>query len=458
MINNPRGKTFYSPAQMFAEEEEERQAKARDEEELQMKEGPDNSGTKTDMPGDVQNQEENSKFKLYSFIKDLIFNLKGNNSPDGKDQTTGAKNTFIVPQGWGLNKISSELGVTRKALEKANKDKLHGEGENKYFYEGAKITIPGRSNLNEKGLKQKLNLDEINFDWIINVSSSINDAILYFYNIFNSSKENRYTSQRDNTFDDTDVYTTYTDRVYGDNMCNVTSLTMQLKKLFPSDEKLKSAAIKLLKDKGYSGSEESLHDQQTEDVILRIFKQLGEEYFKKEVGIKPGSGYPPHQYAKGLNHVGAMFSDYVGDTDTKYSVYNKQSYNKELKPELDKGSAILVSTYLTAGHIVYLKAILDDGIVIHDPYGMRLPDRYIKNSSQISKKDKIRIKKYKTVIKRRTKHKNIFNESIDALTANGDKEKFSSRLGESNFYNWKEVKKYSIGRWINILSNNKENQ
>jgi hypothetical protein len=60
MINNPRGKTFYSPAQMFAEEEEERQAKARDEEELQMQEGPNNSGTKTNMPEDVQNQEENS--------------------------------------------------------------------------------------------------------------------------------------------------------------------------------------------------------------------------------------------------------------------------------------------------------------------------------------------------------------------------------------------------------------
>jgi hypothetical protein len=61
MINNPRGKTFYSPAQMFAEEEEEeKQARARDEEELQMKESPENSGTKTYMPDDVQNKMENS--------------------------------------------------------------------------------------------------------------------------------------------------------------------------------------------------------------------------------------------------------------------------------------------------------------------------------------------------------------------------------------------------------------
>src|SRR6056297_3818892 len=85
-INNPGWNTSdISPAQMFAEEEEERQAKAKDEEELRMKPGeeeelqkkenPNNPGTKTDMPDDVQNQEENSKFKLYSFIKDLIFNL-----------------------------------------------------------------------------------------------------------------------------------------------------------------------------------------------------------------------------------------------------------------------------------------------------------------------------------------------------------------------------------------------
>jgi hypothetical protein len=68
-INNPGGKKTFSPLQMFAEEEEEKQAKARDEEELQMKpeeeelqakEGPGDSGTKTDMPDDVQNKMENS--------------------------------------------------------------------------------------------------------------------------------------------------------------------------------------------------------------------------------------------------------------------------------------------------------------------------------------------------------------------------------------------------------------
>jgi hypothetical protein len=68
-INNPGGKNTFSPLQMFAEEEEEKQAKARDEEELQMKseeeelqtkEEPGSSGTKTDMPDDVQNKMEYS--------------------------------------------------------------------------------------------------------------------------------------------------------------------------------------------------------------------------------------------------------------------------------------------------------------------------------------------------------------------------------------------------------------
>ena len=69
-INNPGWNTSdISPAQMFAEEEEERQAKANEEElqmkpgeeeELQKKEGSGNPGTKTNMPNDVQSKMENS--------------------------------------------------------------------------------------------------------------------------------------------------------------------------------------------------------------------------------------------------------------------------------------------------------------------------------------------------------------------------------------------------------------
>ena len=69
-INNPGWDTSdISPAQMFAEEEEERQAKKREEEELQMKpeeenlqrmENPNNPGTKTTMPNDLQSKMENS--------------------------------------------------------------------------------------------------------------------------------------------------------------------------------------------------------------------------------------------------------------------------------------------------------------------------------------------------------------------------------------------------------------
>src|SRR6056297_2711840 len=69
-INNPGWNTSdISPAQMFAEEEEERQAKANEEElqmkpgeeeELQKKENPNNPGTKTNMPNDVQSKMENS--------------------------------------------------------------------------------------------------------------------------------------------------------------------------------------------------------------------------------------------------------------------------------------------------------------------------------------------------------------------------------------------------------------
>jgi len=69
-INNPGWNIAdISPAQMFAEEEEEKQAKANEEElqmkpgeeeELQKKEDSKNPGTKTSMPNDLQSRMENS--------------------------------------------------------------------------------------------------------------------------------------------------------------------------------------------------------------------------------------------------------------------------------------------------------------------------------------------------------------------------------------------------------------
>src|SRR6056297_2994200 len=61
-INNPGwNTTSYSPAQMFAEEEEERQAKNRnEEEEVQTKSEPGNPGTQTSMPDKVQQKMEGS--------------------------------------------------------------------------------------------------------------------------------------------------------------------------------------------------------------------------------------------------------------------------------------------------------------------------------------------------------------------------------------------------------------
>src|SRR6056297_1506018 len=61
-INHPGwNTTSYSPAQMFAEEEEERQAKNRnEEEEVQTKSEPGNPGTQTSMPDKVQQKMEGS--------------------------------------------------------------------------------------------------------------------------------------------------------------------------------------------------------------------------------------------------------------------------------------------------------------------------------------------------------------------------------------------------------------
>jgi hypothetical protein len=88
MINNPRGKTFYSPAQMFAEEEEEeKQARARDEEELQMKPEFDKEPKidEFDFYGNQKEknnnkyQEDNISFSYPKMDKEVLANINSQN-------------------------------------------------------------------------------------------------------------------------------------------------------------------------------------------------------------------------------------------------------------------------------------------------------------------------------------------------------------------------------------------
>lgn len=265
-----------------------------------------------------------------------------------------------------------------------------------------------------------------------------------------------YASQRDNGTKSSNNFGKYTGEINGDNMCNVTTLAMQLRSMSSDDAKLNSAAAQILIDKGHSGKKEDLVKLQLEDLIMKIFIQLGDKYFKDNVGIAPSSEYGPHQYASGLNHVGAMFTDYVGKAEhygaavNGEGVVDKDGYKTKIKPALDKGGSVMLSTKLTGGHIIMLVDVLEDGIVVHDPYGMRMPGGYVKNGDSVSTR-KARITDAGDVYTNRLKKNSTLKSSVDKMLENPGAQKFGQNLGEKNFYPWDEVSTYRIGKWVNIL-------
>ena len=121
-------------------------------------------------------------------------------------------------------------------------------------------------------------------------------------------------------------------------------------------------------------------------------------------------------------------------------------------PKLDAGAAIMLSTALTRkGHIVYLNRIIkgkDGGIVIDDPYGMKLV-RYRTNGSRFDPRIMNKRSRNHNILKRRAKYNpDLWNELWKLKK--GDR--FPKNMGEYNFYTWDEVSKYMIGRSASVLS------
>ena len=258
-----------------------------------------------------------------------------------------------------------------------------------------------------------------------------------------------YASQRDNEFKESNVFEKKVSTIKADNMCNVTTLAMQLMQLADNDAELKLAAAQLYLDKGGSGDKAELAQKQLEDLLMMIFKQLGDDYFKEKVGIAPNSDYGPHQFASGLNHVASLFTAYVGGTKHLSSITTQAKYDTHVKPSLDKGSAVMLSTKLTGGHIIQLVDIKGDGLIVNDPYGMRMPGGYVKNGSSV-KSYGSRMSGKKDTFERRTKHNSGLKDGLDTkLEANTGN--FDHTLGELNFYSWEEVTTYKIGKWLNIV-------
>lgn len=262
-------------------------------------------------------------------------------------------------------------------------------------------------------------------------------------------------------------------KIQGSNMCNVTTLAMQLELLAGSPEKAKTAAIELLKNKAGLDEKALLH-KSLPDLIMMRFDSIGDAGWAQLEGRPPlykgwyaavkKSGRPWHQQSLALNYVALEFSNIVGKAEhteavkeaskkqpwTEKTILSPTYYKSVLKPALEHGAAIMLSTLLTGGHIVLLVDIVEDGIIINDPYGLILSKKseYLINGA-LKKWMQRKILNNSDIIVRRLKYNQELLGKLQKPESLGDT--LPQNMGERNFFSWEEVEKYAIGKWNNVL-------
>jgi uncharacterized protein YgiM (DUF1202 family) len=283
-----------------------------------------------------------------------------------------------------------------------------------------------------------------------------------------------YESQRDNAYDQKDDNG---QRVYGGVMCNVTTLAMQLETLAGNKEKAVEAAVQLLQKNGDTTPAPVLRQKQLEDLLMARFDQiskknewptlLGKEY-QQAAHWHVQNKIPWNQIASALNRVALEFTAFIakvehnepndGKGNTLDKLTSEEYYRKTLGPVTEnQKAAAMLSTSMTGGHIVMFAQALNDGILINDPYGALLKEaggsNYVTNGLDRTTAA-ARIKTAGDgVIKDRLKHNPAALQHVLTVIAPDNKTatKVSQSVGELNFYTWAEVKKFSIGKWNNLL-------
>jgi hypothetical protein len=153
-----------------------------------------------------------------------------------------------------------------------------------------------------------------------------------------------------------------------------------------------------------------------------------------------------------LDKTSELFDSYVSKTETITGVTTKDGYQTKIAPAVDKGAAVMLSTQLTSkGHIVKLNSIRDDGLVIDDPNGVLVESQgaYLQNGGDVTPAVVTRIKDNASILDDRLKLHSKLRQELSGLAEAG-KGKIPANAGKLNFYSWDDVKKYSIGKWVNL--------
>jgi hypothetical protein len=239
--------------------------------------------------------------------------------------------------------------------------------------------------------------------------------------------------------------------VGGVNMCTVTSLAMQLTALMGSADAVKQRAGALIEEHGGTPSPD-LASRQTEDVVMDLFQRLADTGYRQSKADETQSPFYKdttkqsqfragkyHQMGVCQAHVLPMFGGIASDnqswqfTAPQYGSL-REYLEAHIRPQIETGTLFSMSTKLTGGHFVTFVNVLDDGVVLHDPYGARAPSGHVLNGSKPGNRSEVEV----DALERRFR----FNpELLETLRDNSP----MSNWGERNFFDWEEVERYQTG-------------
>ncbi|MCC6622915.1 MAG: hypothetical protein IT385_16770 [Deltaproteobacteria bacterium] len=187
-----------------------------------------------------------------------------------------------------------------------------------------------------------------------------------------ASMNDAYKNQNDNSYDD-DLANWKGDSA-GKNTCNMTALTMALISI-AGEDKAREAVVAWLRKKGpRSGAtakvggkkvlltkvlkdDALLAKVQLEDLVIAVAVASGDSY---------GTVTKAHTILGIAKKTGLVKG---GSTKGTQQYLSKPEVRQAAKEALDRGARIVAQT---KGHYVYLTAVRDDGIVVHDPAGARV--------------------------------------------------------------------------------------
>lgn len=201
---------------------------------------------------------------------------------------------------------------------------------------------------------------------------------------------------------------------------------------------------------------DNLESRQTEDVLMMLFdtlrtsgywdSKLGETelpFRKGWIADVPG-GNKFHQAGACQAHVLPWFSAITSAENLSPRNEGKatlQAFMLEtLRPRL-ASTSFLLSTKLTGGHFCALVDVLDDGVVLHDPYGARAPAAHLRNGSE---RDLYLLSDAEDRATLRVR----FRENPALLAALDEPPAVRGDWGERNYFTWAEVEAWQIGKFV----------